>query len=293
MKILFITSLISLSLCADITLTVQTFIPNESAATKVDISVKASADPGTAIAAGLFKIKSPSGTPVALTGCTAFTGTYSNADSVLTTTCDLGTVANGDYNLVANSVTSGSNTLKLVVTGLTTAITVASNSGTSANIGATANALTVSIITKTDSGASITFQAGAAIADAHSSIEGLFVVKKDNTEVPLTCSLPTVAATNTDSTATCTIPSNTAAGDYVLQANSDGVASGTIKFTVVLKSGITDAQKTITISAAAAGGDGDGTGAGAGAGDGTGNSNNKADFISFSKYLFTIFILFL
>ena len=284
MKILFITSLISLSLCADITLTAETFVPNQTP-TKVDISVKASADPGTAVPTGIFKIKSPSGTPVALTECTAFDA-YTNANTALSTTCNLGTVANGDYNLVANSVTSGSNTLKLVVKGLTTAITVASNQGTSANIDSTANALTVSIITKTDSGASITFQAGAAIADAHSSIEGLFVVKKESTEVPLTCSLASVAA-NTDSTATCTIPSNTAAGDYVLQANSDGVASGKIKFTVVLKSGITDAQKTITISAAAAGGDGDGAGAGAG------NTNNKADFISFSKYLFTIFILFL
>ena len=285
MKILFITSLISLSLCADITLTAETFVPKSGAATKVDISVKASADPGTAVPTGLFKIKSPSGTPVALTECTAFDA-YTDPTTALSTTCNLGTVANGDYNLVANSVTSGSNTLKLVVKGLTTAITVASNQGTSANIDSTANALTVSIITKTDSGASITFQAAAAIADAHSSIEGLFVVKKESTEVPLTCSLASVAA-NTDSTATCTIPSNTAAGDYVLQANSDGVASGKIKFTVVLKSGITDAQKTITISAAAAGGDGDGAGAGAG------NTNNKADFISFSKYLFTIFILFL
>ena len=109
--------------------------------------------------------------------------------------------------------------------------------------------MTVSKITKTDSGASITFQAATAIADAHSSIEGLFVVKKESTEVPLTCSLASVAAT-TDSTATCTIPSNTAAGDYVLQANSDGVASGKIKFTVALKGEITDADKTITISAA-------------------------------------------
>ncbi len=222
MKILFITSLISLSLCAEITLTVQTFFPNQTP-TKVDISVKASADPGTAVPTGLFKIKSPSGTPVALTECTAF-ASYTDADTALTTTCNLGTVANGDYNLVANSVTSGSNTLKLVVKGLTTVITVASNQGTSDDIGATANVLTVSTITKTDSGASITFQAGAAIADAHSSIEGLFVVKKESTEVPLTCSLASVAA-NTDSTATCTIPSNTAAGDYVLQANTDGVVS--------------------------------------------------------------------
>ena len=257
-------------------------IPNSDDATKVDISVKASADPGTTVATGLFKIKSPSGTPVAITGCSNFAA-WSDADTALTTTCNLGTVANWDYNLVANSVTSGSNTLKLVVTGLETALTVASNSGTSADIGATANALTVSKITKTDSGASITFQAATAIADAHSSIEGLFVVKKESTEVPLTCSLASVAAT-TDSTATCTIPSNTAAGDYVLQANSDGVASGKIKFTVALKGEITDADKTITISAAAAG---DGAAAGAG------NTNNKADFISFSKYLFTIFILFL
>ena len=180
------------------------------------------------------------------------------------------------YNLVANTVTSGSNTLKVVVTGLTKVLTVTSNEGTTADIGGTANALTVSTITKTDSGGSITFQAAAAIADAHSSIEGLFVVKKDSTDVPLTCNLPVVAATNTNSTATCTIPSNTAAGDYVLQANNDGVASGTIKFTVALKTGITDAEKTITISAAA-------------------NPDNKADssrFISFSKYLFTIFVLF-
>jgi hypothetical protein len=92
-----------------------------------------------------------------------------------------------------------------------------------------------------------------------------------------------VAAT-TDSNATCTIPSNTAAGDYVLQVNTDGVVSGTHKFTVALKSGITDADKTITISAAAGGA------GGAGGADGT---DNKADFISFSKYLFTIFILFL
>ena len=129
MKILFITTLISLSLCADITLTAETFVPKSGDATKVDISVKASADPGTTVATGLFKIKSPSGTPVALTGCSDF-ASYTNADTALTTTCNLGTVANGDYNLVANSVTSGSNTLKLVVTGLTTALTVASNSGT-------------------------------------------------------------------------------------------------------------------------------------------------------------------
>ena len=286
MKTLLIIALISLSLCVDITFTVQTFVPNGSAATKVDISVKASADPGTTVATGLFKIKSTSGTPVALTGCTAF-ASYTDANTALSTTCDLGTVANGVYNLVANSVTSGSNTLKLVVTGLTTALTVASNSGTSADIGATANALTVSTITKTDSGASITFQAAAAIADAHSSIEGLFVVKKDSTDVPLTCNLPVVAAANTDSTATCTIPSNTAAGDYVLQVNSDGVVSGTHKFTVALKGEITDADKTITISAAAGGAGGTG-----GTG-GTAGTDNKADFISFSKYLFTIFILFL
>ena len=65
--------------------------------------------------------------------------------------------------------------------------------------------------------------------------------------------------------------SNTAAGDYVLQVNNDGVASGTIKFTVALKTGITDADKTITISAAT-------------------NPDNKADscrFISFSNFLFT------
>ena len=283
MKTLLIISLISLSLCADITITVKTFVPNGSAATKVDISVKASADPGTAVATWLFKIKSTSGTSVDLTGCTTISGTYSDGTTDLSTTCDLGTVANGVYNLVANSVTSGSNTLKLVVTELTTALTVASNAGTTADIGGTANALTVSKITKTDSGASITFQASAAIADAHSSIEGLFVVKKDSTDVPLTCNLP-VAAINTNSTATCTIPSNTAAGDYVLQANSDGVVSGTHKFTVALKSTITDADKTITISAAAGGA------GGAGGVDGT---DNKADFISFSKYLFTIFILFL
>ena len=159
--------------------------------------------------------------------------------------------------------------------------------GTTADIGGTANALTVSKITKTDSGASITFQAAAAISDAHSSIEGLFVVKKDSKDVPLTYNLPVVAAANTDSTATCTIPSNTAAGDYVLQANAGGVASGTIKFTVALINGITDADKTITISAAAGGA------GGAGGTGGTGGTDNKADFISFSKYLFTIFILFL
>jgi len=274
MKILVIISLISLSLCAEITLTVQTFVPNTNTS-KVDISVKASANPGTTIATGLFKIKSPSGTPVALTECTAFDA-YTNADTALTTTCVLGTVANGVYNLVENSVTSGSDTLKVVVTALETALTVASNAGTTAAIAA--NALTASKITKTDSGASITFQAATKLDEAH-SVEGLFVVSKDTTKVSLTCSLASVAAA-TDSTATCTIPSNTAAGDYVLQANSDGVVSGTHKFTVVLKSGITDADKTITISAA--GGDG-----------GAGNTNNKADFISFSKYLFTIFILFL
>ena len=247
----------------------QTFLPNQTP-TKVDISVKASADPGTTVATGLFKIKSPSGTPVALTGCSDF-ASYTNESVALSTTCNLGTVANGDYNLVANSVNSGSNTLKLVVTGLTTALTVASNSGTIANIGATSNALIVSTITKTDSGASVTFQAAAVISDAHSSIEGLFVVKKESTELTLTCSLPVVAATNTNSTATCTIPSNTADGDYVLQANNDGVASGTIKFTVALKTGITDADKTITISAAT-------------------NPDNKSDscrFISFSNFLFT------
>ena len=285
MKTLLIISLISLSLCADITITVKTFVPNGSAATKVDISVKASADPGTAVATWLFKIKSTSGTSVALTGCSAF-DSYTDANTALSTTCDLGTVANGVYNLVANSVTSGSNTLKVVVTGLTKVLTVTSNEGTTADIGGTANALTVSTITKTDSGASITFQAAAAIADAHSSIEGLFVVKKDSTDVPLTCNLP-VAAINTNSTATCTIPSNTAAGDYVLQANAGGVASGTIKFTVALINGITDADKTITISAAAGGA------GGAGGTGGTGGTDNKADFISFSKYLFTIFILFL
>ena len=261
MKTLLIISLISLSLCADITLTVQIFVPNGSAATKVDISVKASADPGTAVATWLFKIKSTSGTSVDLTGCTTISGTYSDGTTDLSTTCNLGTVGNGVYNLVANTVTSGSNTLKVVDTGLTKALTVTSNEGTTADIGGTANALTVSTITKTDSGGSITFQAAAAIAETH-SVEGLFVVTKDTTKVSLTCSLP-VAAINTNSTATCTIPSNTAAGDYVLQANNDGVASGTIKFTVALKSGITDAEKTITISA-----------------------------ISFSKYLFTIFVLF-
>ena len=161
--------------------------------------------------------------------------TYSDGTTDLSTTCNLGTVGNGVYNLVANTVTSGSDTLKVVDTGLTKALTVTSNEGTTEDIGATANALTVSTITKTDSGASITFQAAAAIADAHSSIEGLFVVKKDSTDVPLTCNLPVVAAANTDSTDTCTIPSNTADGDYVLQANNDGVASGTIKFTVAFK----------------------------------------------------------
>ena len=283
MKTILIISLISLSLCADITITVQTFVPNGSAATKVDITVKASANPGTTVATGLFKIKSTSGTSVALTGCGDFTGSYTDADSVLSATCDLGTVANGVYNLVENSVTSGSNTLKVVVTGLTTALTVASNSGTKADIGGTANALTASKITKTDSGASITFQAAAPIAETH-SVEGLFVVNKDTTKVSLTCSLPVVAAANTDSTATCTIPSNTAAGDYVLQVNSDGVVSGTHKFTVALKGEITDADKTITISAAAGG---------AGSTGGADGTDNKADFISFSKYLFTIFILFL
>lgn len=280
MKTILIISLISLSLCADITITVQTFVPNESAATKVDISVKASADPGTTVATGLFKIKSTSGTSVALTGCSDF-GSYNDANTALSTTCDLGTVANGVYNLVENSVTSGSNTLKVVVTGLTTALTVASNSGAKATIAG--NALTVSTITKTDSGASITFQAATPIAEAH-SVEGLFVVNKDTTKVSLTCSLPVVAAANTDSTATCTIPSNTAAGDYVLQVNTDGVVSGSHKFTVALKSGITDADKTITISAAAGG---------AGSTGGADGTDNKADFISFSKYLFTIFILFL
>jgi len=281
MKTLLIISLISLSLCDEITLTVQTFLPNQTP-TKVDITVKASANPGTAVATGLFKIKSTSGTSVDLTGCSNF-GAYSSADTALDTTCDLGTVANGVYNLVENSVTSGSNTLKVVVTGLTTALTVASNSGTKADIAA--NALTASKITKTDSGASITFQAATKLDEAH-SVEGLFVVNKDTTKVSLTCSLASVAA-NTDSNATCTIPSNTAAGDYVLQVNTAGVVSGTHKFTVALKDGITDADKTITISAAAGGAGGAG---GTGGADGT---DNKADFISFSKYLFTIFILFL
>ena len=270
MKILFITSLISLSLCAEITLTVQTFVPNTDTS-KVDISVKASANPGTTIATGLFKIKSPSGTPVALTECTAFDA-YTNAATALTTTCNLGTVANGVYNLVENSVTSGSDTLKVVVTALETALTVASNAGTKANIAG--NALTASKITKTDSGASITFQAATKLDEAH-SVEGLFVVSKDTTKVSLTCSLASVAAA-TDSTATCTIPSNTAAGDYVLQVNTAGVVSGTHKFTVALKGEITDADKTITIFDAA-------------------NPDNKSDscrFISFSKYLFNIFILF-
>ena len=282
MKILLIISLISLSLCAEITLTVQTFVPNSDDATKVDISVKASANPGTTVATGLFKIKSTSGTSVDLTGCSAF-DSWSNADTALETTCNLGTVANGVYNLVANSVTSGSNTLKVVVTELTTALTVASNEGAEEDIAD--NALTASKITKTDSGASITFQAATKLDEAH-SVEGLFVVTKDTTKVSLTCSLASVAAT-TNSNATCTIPSNTAAGDYVLQANSDGVVSGTHKFTVALINGITDADKTITISAAAGGAGGTG---GAGGADGT---DNKADFISFSKYLFTIFILFL
>ena len=280
MKTLLIISLISLSLCDEITLTVQTFVPNGSAATKVDISVKASADPGTAVATGLFKIKSTSGTSVDLTGCSNFAA-WSDADTALSTTCDLGTVANGVYNLVENSVTSGSNTLKIDVSDLTKAITFAST-GTTATVIA-ANALTASKITKTDSGASITFQAAAALEEAH-SVEGLFVVTKDTTKVSLTCSLPVVAAANTDSTATCTIPSNTAAGDYVLQVNTDGVVSGSHKFTVALKSGITDADKTIIISAAAGG---------AGSTGGADGTDNKADFISFSKYLFTIFILFL
>ena len=281
MKTILIISLISLSLCAEITITVKTFVPNGIDATKVDITINASADPGTTVATGLFKIKSTSGTSVDLTGCTTISGTYSDGTTDLSTTCNLGTVANGVYNLVENSVTSGSNTLKVVVTGLTTALTVASNSGTKADIAA--NALTASKITKTDSGASITFQAAAAIAETH-SVEGLFVVNKDTTKVSLTCSLPVVAAANTDSTATCTIPSNTAAGDYVLQVNTDGVVSGSHKFTVALKSAITDADKTITISAAAGG---------AGSTGGADGTDNKADFISFSKYLFTIFILFL
>ena len=188
--------------------------------------------------------------------------------------------ADGVYNLEETSVTSGSNTLKIDVSDLTKAITFKST-GTTATVIA-ANALTASKITKTDSGASITFQAATKLDEAH-SVEGLFVVTKDTTKVSLTCSLASVAAT-TDSNATCTIPSNTAAGDYVLQVNSDGVVSGTHKFTVALKSGITDADKTITISAAAGGA------GGTGGADGT---DNKADFISFSKYLFTIFILFL
>ena len=274
MKILVIISLISLSLCAEITLKATEVAANSDAATtKVDITLSVGSDPNLDAAnapSGLIKLKSTTGTSISLTGCVF--GTF--ATNAITVTCAKG--ADGVYNLEETSVTSDGNTLKIDVSELTKAITFASGGTTATAIAA--NALTASKITKTDSGASITFQAATKLDEAH-SVEGLFVVSKDTTKVSLTCSLASVAAA-TDSTATCTIPSNTAAGDYVLQANSDGVVSGTHKFTVVLKSGITDADKTITISAA--GGDG-----------GAGNTNNKADFISFSKYLFTIFILFL
>ena len=283
MKTLLIISLISLSLCDEIITFKATDVAanSDAATTKVDITLSVGSDPNLDAAnapSGLIKLKSTTGTSISLADCVF--GEF-DTDAIIVT-CTKG--ADGVYNLEETSVTSGSNTLKIDVSDLTKAITFASG-GTTATLIA-ANALTASKITKTDSGASITFQAATPIAEAH-SVEGLFVVNKDTTKVSLTCSLPVVGAANTDSTATCTIPSNTAAGDYVLQVNSDGVVSGTHKFTVALKGEITDADKTITISAAT-GGDG----AGAGAGDGTGNSNNKADFISFSKYLFTIFILF-
>ena len=277
MKILLIISLISLSLCAEITLKAKNVAANGSAATtKVDITLSVGSDPSLDNAnapSGLIKLKSTTGTSISLAEC-AF-GAFDDTNDVITVACAKG--ADGVYNLEETSVTSGSNTLKIDVSDLTKAITFKST-GTTATVIA-ANALTASKITKTDSGASITFQAATKLDEAH-SVEGLFVVTKDTTKVSLTCSLASVAA-DTNSTATCTIPSNTAAGDYVLQANTDGVVSGTHKFTVALKNGITDADKTITISAAAGG---------AGGADGT---DNKADFISFSKYLFTIFILFL
>ena len=278
MKILLIISLISLSLCAEITLKAKNVAANGSAATtKVDITLSVGSDPSLDNAnapSGLIKLKSTTGTSISLADC-AF-GTFGSG--AITVTCTKG--ADGVYNLEETSVTSGGNTLKIDVSELTKAIKFSSEGTTATDIAG--NALTVSKITKTDSGASITFQAATKLDEAH-SVEGLFVVTKDTTKVSLTCSLASVAAA-TNSTATCTIPSNTAAGDYVLQANADGVVSGTHKFTVALKDGITDADKTITISAAAGGA------GGTGGADGT---DNKADFISFSKYLFTIFILFL
>lgn len=279
MKILLTISLISLSLCAEITLKATNVAQHSTNPSQVVITLSISPDPtltGNA-PSGLIKLKSTTGTSISLAEC-AF-GTFDT--NALPVTCAKGAV--GVYNLEETSVTSGSNTLKIDVSDLTKAITFTSD-GTTATVIA-ANALTASKITKTDSGASITFQAATKLDEAH-SVEGLFVVTKDTTKVSLTCSLASVAAT-TNSNATCTIPSNTAAGDYVLQANSDGVVSGTHKFTVALINGITDADKTITISAAAGGAGGTG---GAGGADGT---DNKADFISFSKYLFTIFILFL
>jgi hypothetical protein len=277
MKILLIISLISLSLCAEITLKATAVAANSGAATtKVDITLSVGTDPSLSgdAPSGLIKLKSTTGTSISLADC-AFGNFGSGA---ITVTCTKG--ADGVYNLEETSVTSGSNTLKIDVSDLTKAIKFSSDGTTATDIAG--NALTASKITKTDSGASITFQAATKLDEAH-SVEGLFVVNKDTTKVSLTCSLASVAA-NTNSTATCTIPSNTAAGDYVLQANAGGVVSGSHKFTVALKDGITDADKTITISAAAGGA------GGAGGADGT---DNKADFISFSKYLFTIFILFL
>ena len=276
MKILLTISLISLSLCAEITLKATNVAQHSTNTSQVVITLSISPDPSLSgdAPSGLIKLKSTTGTSISLAEC-AFGAFDTNA---LPVSCAKG--ADGVYNLEETSVTSGSNTLKIDVSDLTKAITFTSD-GTTATVIA-ANALTASKITKTDSGASITFQAATKLDEAH-SVEGLFVVNKDTTKVSLTCSLASVAA-NTDSNATCTIPSNTAAGDYVLQANSDGVVSGTHKFTVALKSTITDADKTITISAAAGGA------GGAGGVDGT---DNKADFISFSKYLFTIFILFL
>ena len=281
MKILLIISLISLSLCEEITLKAKDVAQTSGQTTKVDITLSIASDPSLSgnAPSGLIKLKSTTGTSISLAEC-AF-GSFDDTNKVIIVTCAKG--ADGVYNLEATSVDSSGTTVKIDVSELTKAITFAST-GTTATVIA-ANALTASKITKTDSGASITFQAAAALEEAH-SVEGLFVVTKDTTKVSLTCSLASVAA-DTNSTATCTIPSNTAAGDYVLQVNSDGVVSGTHKFTVVLKSGITDADKTITISAAAGGAGGAG---GTGGADGT---DNKADFISFSKYLFTIFILFL
>ena len=278
MKTLLIISLISLSLCEEITLKATEVAANSDAATtKVDITLSVGSDPNLDAAnapSGLIKLKSTTGTSISLADCVF--GNF--ASQAIIVTCTKG--ADGVYNLEETSVTSSGDTVKIDISELTKAITFKST-GTTATVIA-ANALTASKITKTDSGASITFQAAAALEEAH-SVEGLFVVNKDTTKVSLTCSLASVAAT-TDSNATCTIPSNTAAGDYVLQVNTDGVVSGSHKFTVALKSGITDADKTITISAAAGG---------AGSTGGADGTDNKADFISFSKYLFTIFILFL